>query len=154
MDIKTARRIRIAAWAAFLTYCGLMIYFLFFSERYGRTSGSSFMRMNLQPFREIRRCIFRHRDLGMRYVLLNLLGNIVIFIPYGMIPPVMVRSLRRFLKMVLLTALTSLIIEQTQLVLGAGSFDVDDIILNTIGGAVGYCIFAFCNHVRRKIYEQ
>ena len=154
MDIKTARRIRTAGWIAFLAYCLLMTYFLFFAERYGRTAVREVMHINLRPLQEIKRCIFRGNQLGTRYVLLNLVGNVLIFIPFGMIQPVLLRSVRNFWRMLLLTAVTSLMIELLQLVLRAGSFDVDDIILNTIGGAAGYCIFAVCNWIRRKIYEQ
>ena len=31
-----------------------------------------------------------------------------------------------------------------------GSFDVDDLLLNTVGGAAGYILYAICNAIRRK----
>ena len=33
-----------------------------------------------------------------------------------------------------------------------GSFDVDDILLNTIGGVLGYILFVVCSRIRRKRY--
>ena len=44
----------------------------------------------------------------------------------------------------------SLCVEVVQLFTKVGSFDVDDILLNTIGGVLGYILFAICSRVRRK----
>ena len=44
----------------------------------------------------------------------------------------------------------SLCVEIIQLFTRVGSFDVDDILLNTIGGVLGYIIFLICNGIRRK----
>ena len=46
----------------------------------------------------------------------------------------------------------SLCVETIQLVWKVGSFDVDDLILNTLGGVIGYLLFWICNKIRRKIY--
>ena len=43
----------------------------------------------------------------------------------------------------------SLLVEVFQFISKVGSFDVDDIILNTIGGIVGYILFIVCNTIRR-----
>ena len=43
-------------------------------------------------------------------------------------------------------------VEVTQLITRVGCFDVDDIILNTVGGVLGYGMFALCNRLRRKYY--
>ena len=44
----------------------------------------------------------------------------------------------------------SLLVELLQLVFKVGSFDVDDLFLNTVGCAVGYILFVICNGIRRK----
>ena len=54
--------------------------------------------------------------------------------------------------MVLLGFSVSLAVETIQLVTRVGIFDVDDLMLNTLGAALGYLVFAVCNRVRRKIY--
>lgn len=46
----------------------------------------------------------------------------------------------------------SLLVETIQLVSKVGSFDVDDLMLNTLGGILGYVIFSLCNYIRRKVY--
>ena len=70
-------------------------------------------------------------------MLLNLLGNIICFIPYGFVIPVLSVRCSSFGKILLLSFLASLLVESIQLVSKLGSFDVDDIMLNTLG-AVSY----------------
>ena len=44
--------------------------------------------------------------------------------------------------------------ETVQLIAKVGCFDVDDLILNTLGAAIGYMLFAVCNYLRRKRYGE
>ena len=48
----------------------------------------------------------------------------------------------------------SLVVETIQLITKVGCFDVDDLILNTLGAALGYLAFAVCNYLRRKRYGK
>ena len=107
---------------------------------------------NLVPFREIRRYLQYPKVLGTYAVVTNLVGNIVGFLPFGSILPVLKRNMRNFWKILLLSFEFSAMIEVTQLITKVGSFDVDDIILNTLGGVLGYGIFCICNRLRRKYY--
>ena len=47
--------------------------------------------------------------------------------------------------------LLSLTVEVIQLITKVGCFDVDDMILNTLGAALGYVLFRICNHIRMKV---
>jgi glycopeptide antibiotics resistance protein len=70
----------------------------------------------------------------------NVLGNIIPFMPIGFLLPLVYRPISW--KGVLGIAVAfSLCIEIPQLVLRAGIFDVDDILLNTLGGMLGYLVF-------------
>lgn len=151
MKKQTARRIRIAGGLLFVIYLFLLIYFLFFAESYGRTGAEEY-RYNLIPFQEIRRYLQYPHILGASAVLTNLVGNVVGFLPFGVILPVLKRNMRSFWKILLLSFEFSAMIEVTQLITRVGSFDVDDIILNTAGGVLGYILFAICNCLRRKYY--
>ena len=152
MTKKTAKRIRMAGSLLFVVYLLLLIYFLFFAESYGRAGGLEEYRYNLIPFREIQRYV-RYPDLlGTYAVVTNLAGNVIGFLPFGAILPVLKRNMRSFWKVLLLSFEFSAVIEVTQLLTRVGSFDVDDIILNTAGGGLGYLIFAVCNRLRRKYY--
>ena len=74
--------------------------------------------------------------------LINLAGNVLIFAPLGFLPPLLWRRWRHFWTALPLSAGTSCLIEFLQLFLGR-SVDVDDVILNTLGGLLGYVLFCF-----------
>ena len=133
----------------FLLYVVFLIYFLFLAEWYGRTGISDEYRYNLELFREIKRFIIYREQLGAFAVFANLAGNILIFVPYGFFISVASRE-RGFFKTLFFSMGLSLCVEIIQLFTRVGSFDVDDILLNTIGGVLGYIIFLICNGIRRK----
>lgn len=133
----------------FLLYVIFLIYFLFLAEWYGRTGVSEEYRYNLELFREIKRFIIYREQLGAFAVFANLAGNILIFVPYGFFISVASRA-RGFFKTLFFSMGLSLCVEIIQLFTRVGSFDVDDILLNTIGGVFGYIIFLICNGIRRK----
>lgn len=133
----------------FLLYVVFLIYFLFLAEWYGRTGISEEYRYNLELFREIKRFIIYREQLGVFAVFANLAGNILIFVPYGFFISVASRE-RGFFKTLFFSMGLSLCVEIIQLFTRVGSFDVDDILLNTIGGVLGYIIFLICNGIRRK----
>lgn len=120
----------------------------------GRTFEERQYHYNLVLFKEIRRFIVHWESLGTMAVVLNLFGNVAAFIPFGMILPIMHWRFRSFFYMTFLTLEFSLAVEIIQLVCKVGSFDVDDLLLNTIGGMVGYLLFAIMDKIRRKKYEQ
>ena len=73
--------------------------------------------------------------------LINLAGNVLIFAPLGLLPPLLWRRLRHLWAAVGLSAAVSCLIELLQLFFGR-SVDVDDVILNTLGGLLGYLLFS------------
>lgn len=146
--------LRICSQIIFGVYIIFLAYFLFFAESTGRTFEGRTYHYNLVLFKEIRRFIVYRETLGTMAVVLNLFGNVAAFIPFGMILPIMSRRFRSFFFMTLLTFEFSLVIETIQLVCKVGSFDVDDLLLNTIGGILGYLGFAVLNRIRRAKYEK
>lgn len=139
----------------FVLYVLLLIYFLFFSEEYGRVAAEERVyRYNLSPFIEIRRFWIYREQLGVFAVVTNLLGNVIGFIPYGFILPVIARKCRSGFFIILSGFGISLLVETIQLITKVGCFDVDDLILNTLGAALGYLAFAVCNYLRRKCYGK
>ena len=150
MSRTAAKRIKAAAWVLFGIYVALMVYLLFFGDRYGHGPGEDIMRYNLVPLREIRRFLSYRDQLGTRAVVMNLAGNVLLFVPFGAILPVLSRSLRSPLRIAGAGLLLSVSVEVLQLLTRLGSFDVDDLILNTLGALLGYGIFAVCDRFRRK----
>ena len=129
----------------FVVYFAILMYFLFFSERYGRNIRSSEYRYNLKPFNEIKRYI-RHRDkLKPELFFVNIVGNILVFAPLGYFIPRLSEKLRSFFKVFFICAFISLTIESLQLIIKCGSYDVDDIILNVFGSCLGYIFFCLAS---------
>lgn len=137
----------------FMIYIVAMVYFLIFSDQFGREPYET-MRYNLEPFLEIRRFITYRELLTTESVMLNLFGNVVAFMPFGML----IRWVRNRKTNVFVAFLYSfafsLCIEWVQLVTRLGVFDVDDIIMNTLGGVLGYIVYWIfaCIFRRRKKY--
>ena len=67
-------------------------------------------------------------------MILNFAGNVIAFIPFGYLLPKMVKKKPRLFHTVLFSFEFSLLVELTQLISRTGSFDVDDLILNTLAG--------------------
>ncbi len=101
-------------------------------------------RVNLIPFVNL----FDYDN--RRDLLLNVIGNAAMFIPSGIVLPVIYRKLNNFIKVVGAGALISLCIEIIQLPFSVRASDVDDLILNTAGVVVGYGIYALVRSIKRK----
>ena len=140
-------------WVCFLAYLLLLGYVLFFSSGFGREDHAEY-RYNLTLFQEIG----RYYGVGIRtgswnLFLLNVVGNICVFIPLGMFLPKLFARCRNLFFVIVLSLELSLVVEVVQLMTRVGSFDVDDLLLNTIGGTLGYLIykiFAGIIHLIRK----
>ena len=111
----------------------------------------------LELFKEIRRFYIYREQLGMKAFFLNIFGNVIGFMPGGFFLPVVSRRSRRWYNTVLLCFCLSLSIETVQLIWKVGSFDVDDLFLNTLGGLIGYICYRIVQTIRirrRKHYES
>ena len=142
---------------AFAGYMILLIYFLFFSEEYGRTVHYTEYQYNLKLFHEISRYIKYREVVGMEYFLINIVGNVVVFMPFGFFLPLVSEHKIKFFKVFITAFSLSLSIELIQLISKVGSCDVDDLILNTLGGLLGYwcfCIYKNMNRAYKKSKEQ
>ena len=84
-----------------------------------------------------------------RDLLLNVIGNTAMFIPSGIVLPVIYPKLNSFWKVLAVGALISLCIEIIQLPFSVRASDVDDLILNVLGVAIGYGIYAAVKHLNR-----
>lgn len=144
------KQIRLLCRVLFALYIAGLVYFLFFAEMLDRTGIERSYRYNLIPFREIRRFIVYADLLGPMAVISNLFGNIVIFMPFGFLVPILGRKKRNFWFTSLLSFALSLTVECIQLVTRTGCFDVDDIFLNTIGGMLGYLVYALVQRKRDR----
>lgn len=151
MKARSKKQIRVLGKILFILYIAFLLYFLIFSDWYGRTGALSDYHYNLVPFQEIQR-FWNYREMLGWISYANLFGNVIIFIPFGFFMPMASRYRSFFLTMSYSLGL-SLLVEVFQFISKVGSFDIDDIILNTIGGVVGYILFVICNAIRRRMEQ-
>lgn len=150
MNYKKKRLFRFLGKVLFVLYIGFIIYFLLFSDVYGRSiEGMQEYHYNFELFKEIKRFWYNKEQIGLYAVFANLLGNVLIFVPFGFFMP-MASKYRSFLSTLFCSFALSFCVETFQLLNKVGSFDVDDLVLNTLGGAVGYIVFSICAAMRRK----
>lgn len=127
----------------FVVYVAAMIWLLF-GQRWGTEiyTGNKASSMNLQPFATVKmywRILQNSSDNGLlRHALINLVGNVVMFIPLGFFAPYLVRELRKFWKAMLLLLCVIVTIEIVQFFTFLGTCDVDDLILNMAGVLIGW----------------
>lgn len=101
---------------------------------------------NFIPFKEI----FRYR-LGSRLFLKNVLGNVLLFIPFSFFASYYL-NVKKSYSIIILTMIASISIESVQMSIGR-VFDVDDILLNISGGILGYMVYYFFKKLADKLPE-
>lgn len=126
-----------------LTYLLFVIYLLslfyivtFQDDNYGT--------FNLIPFKEM----FRY-NITSKLFIKNIIGNILLFMPFGLFVTAYL-DVRHVTPTVILTLISSISIEIVQKLIGR-VFDVDDIILNVLGGFLGSVIFIMLDKLRDKL---
>ncbi len=149
LKTKQRKKIRFLGKILFVLYIGFILYFLLLTEIYGRTELRDDYAYNLVLFKEIKRFWEYREALGFYVVFANLVGNVLIFIPFGFFMP-MGSKYRNFFATLSYSFLLSLCVEVFQLITRVGSFDVDDLFLNTLGGCIGYIVFSICCSIRRR----
>ncbi len=102
---------------------------------------------NFMPFKELT----RYR-LGSNLFYKNVVGNILLFMPYGFFASYYLKLDKKRVAF-LLVFIVSLSIECVQLVIGR-CFDVDDILLNLVGGILGYFIYRLLELVSEKMSNR
>ena len=147
--IRNTTKLQKFGWVLFILYLIALTYFMFFAESLGRTGNvQTEYAYKLELFKESKRFYTYRRQLGWEAVILNLAGNVIAFMPFGFFLPVVSRRGRRWYNAFLVGFSLSLCIEMTQLVFKVGSFDVDDLFLNTIGGILGFLLYKIVQKIR------
>lgn len=125
----------------------IMLFFrpemLFTSERIIHRS------INIIPFATILEYINSAGKISLGLVVDNIVGNVVVFIPFGLYLQIF-RKKKTIWKSVGVLALASIFIEIIQWVLGVGVSDIDDILLNTLGGLIGVLLYMVLLKISRS----
>ncbi|URN93735.1 MAG: VanZ family protein [Candidatus Pristimantibacillus lignocellulolyticus] len=118
-----------------IMYLLLLVYWMLFG--FGRSPQLHYQ-YNLIPLTTIIE-MFQLYPLFSKPLLINIIGNIIVFVPFGILLPILINKKLIFLLAIFLIGLT--IMELSQLLLRRGSLDVDDYLLNSIGFLIGYVLF-------------
>jgi len=138
--VKRTAAVLLAAYAAWMLW-------LLFGQRtlpdgaYWENVASN---CSLVPFRTIREFLQYFCDPtagSVQIAVVQLFGNVIMFVPLGFLPPLLREGLRTCGKLLLFSVIVIVMIELVQLVTLLGSCDIDDLLLNTVGAALGYVLF-------------
>ena len=98
----------------------------------------------LDPFWEFR---IMMRSRGYWYWGRQILGNIALLVPLGLLLPVMNERFRSVRRILLAGFCTSLSIETLQFITRRGFFELDDLINNTAGVLIGYGLYILLDKI-------
>lgn len=121
-------------YGVFVGYIYLLLKMLFLSRGVGSHS------MNLVPFLSISNYLAGGTENMSRLAFGNIIGNIVLFLPLGVYIMLFLRS-KSIIIGELLVILLSAGVEVLQGVTSVGVMDVDDVILNSLGGFIGILFY-------------
>jgi|SRR5690625_3262667 len=147
IDLKSKRHVILL----FLLYISILIFVTFvgvttsFPERFYANYAE--VSHNFIPFNTIRNYLINFQYYNLNNWIYNTFGNILLFMPMGIILPILFTRIKGFF-LIKVILFFSLAIETTQYVTRLGVFDVDDIILNTLGGYLGYFIFVLFQNTK------
>ena len=138
---KNVRRIMLVLFAIY----GILMLWLLFASR-----GGGLSEINLIPLKTIRKFwTSMLQSFGTEWgrtlfisSFINLAGNVVMFVPLGFFPPFIWKHLPKFWCDMALCSALIISVEMLQFVTGLGYADIDDFILNMLGAAIGWLIFA------------
>jgi len=134
----------VVIWVVFVLYLVLLLKLLLFSRAPGSEPS-----LNLIPFATISNYLFSGSAAAKGFAVGNVLGNVVAFVPLGVFLPLLWRRIAVWPNL-LIVVCASVAVEIIQGVFGLGASDVDDVILNTLGGLVGILFFTLLRVLLRR----
>ena len=103
---------------------------------------------NFLPFKTI--LPYLRGEHGWSFAIINLVGNIALFVPIGFLVPFVFYRKMTWQKSLALAVAVGLAIEGMEVVFRVGIFDIDDVILNALGVMIGYWVFTISAQEKRK----
>ena len=104
---------------------------------------------------------YTHLDVYKRQLLeessdytIQLIENVLLFLPAGILCPWMWKQIRNWKRSFLLGFAGSLLIETLQMLTGRGLFQLDDLITNAAGMMAGYGIYQIAKKLWKRVYKS
>jgi glycopeptide antibiotics resistance protein len=159
---KRFRLMKVSVLTLFIVYDVLLINILFRGFRQFHAVHTVSMKeyfnwsVNYIPFKTIGnyvQSIFNHSN-SKSIIVENLLGNLLLFAPMGILLPCIFQRFRNFKIIAIIMFLVLVCIEIAQFLTQTGRSDIDDVILNFIGVIMLYCLWnlKIIQKMLRKIY--
>lgn len=134
----------VVIWVVFVLYLVLLLKLLLFSRPLGSERS-----LNLIPFATISDYLFSGTAEVKRFAIGNVVGNVVAFAPLGAFLPVLRRRAGMWTNLLIVVG-ASVAVEIVQGAFGLGASDIDDVILNTLGGLLGILFYALLRVLLRR----
>lgn len=148
--VGAKRKVMIGLFVVYITLAvSVTLFPIPFQELY--PSGYEY---NFIPFKSIVDSL----NAGLRPALTSVLGNVILTMPFGFLITLL-KDNKKFLNVLIFVVAFSFAIELTQHVIGIGigyryrNVDIDDLILNTIGGIIGWFIYKITPRKVLSIFE-
>lgn len=133
--LKTTYRILI------IPYTILLLYFMFLGF------GREVMSINIVRLTPLASTIqFVENSLFLKDILINIIGNFLMFLPFGFLAWISPKFYD-FKTLILSFLFVLIIVEALQYFTRLGVFDIDDIILNSIGMSLGFLLMNFLERI-------
>lgn len=147
LEFEISNSMKLAGLLIFSLYLGGLFYIVFFAWNHGSSFGAmgpGGRNYNLEPGLSIERILLYSPN--SRDPIRILGGNILMFVPFGMLLPFVVAAFSKKVlaiwQVILASALLSLFIEVNQYLFTFRVANVDDVILNSLGGLIGAVVFS------------
>lgn len=153
LNFKNKKWVTAAACTLFILYVVIAAMLLFFSpyrQAAYELNSTGANPYNIVPFKTIANYIKASSHINRSIWISNLFGNILAFLPLGFFLPLLFKRFIGFGRTIGIVFMATTNVEILQYLTRVGSFDVDDIILNTVGGAIGYLLFLVVYHFYKK----
>jgi glycopeptide antibiotics resistance protein len=154
LNFKNKKWVIAIAYAFFILYIIIAAALLFFSpyrQAAYEINSAGTNPYNIIPFKTISNYIQASSHINQGIWISNLFGNVLAFLPLGFFLPLLFKRYEGAWRTTGAVFLATLAVEVLQYMTRVGSFDVDDLILNTTGGAIGYVLFAiFFRIIQRR----
>ncbi|WLR56855.1 VanZ family protein [Mesobacillus subterraneus] len=143
INFKHKKWISVISYGLFIIYIIIAVILLFLSpyrQAAYEINSAGANPYNIIPFKTITDYIKASSHINQSIWMSNLFGNVLAFFPLGTFLPWLFKSFSGFWRTIGTVFLATTSVEILQYATRVGSFDIDDIILNTIGGAIGYLL--------------
>ena len=157
VEEKMKRHRKTAIRTLFVVYCIVMVQLLFF--RTPSTRAIPYWQIvqeniNIIPLATIQDQVYfishETNQIMVHYAYLNLLGNIIAFIPCGIFLPLLGNKTKKLGWMLFISFAVFLTVEIVQLFSLTGRADIDDVLLNMLGCLFGYCLWRIGNALHKR----